>query len=183
MKYTVAELAENFTRALSEIARALDEAGAVWMLVGGLAVGGWTEPRATKDLPCWSRPSVAGVVVSPAQLADVAEGGPLRLHTSRPGEPSLVIDFLCVGTPFEREALSRRRVLTLFGVQLFVASPDDLLIYKLIAARPQDLADVDRLIRFGRCPEDESYVRRWARDWDVEERLGHALAVARRDAP
>ena len=30
MKYTVAELAENFTRALSEIARALDEVGAVF---------------------------------------------------------------------------------------------------------------------------------------------------------
>ena len=61
----------------------------------------------------------------------------------------------------------------LVGVPLFVASSDNQLIYKLIAS-PQDLVDVDRLIRFGRRPEDAGYVRRWARVWDIEDRLYRA---------
>ena len=69
------------------------------------------------------------------------------------------------------------------GVELPIVSPDDLLIYKLIAGRPQDLADIDKLVRFGRAPVDEPRVRRWAREWEVEDRLDRALATARRDSP
>jgi hypothetical protein len=76
--------------------------------------------------------------------------------------------------------LSRRRELDILGVRLFVASPDDLVIFKLIAGRPQDFADIDRLIRFGRAPEDEGYVRKWAREWEVESEFDRALAAARR---
>jgi hypothetical protein len=102
-----------------------------------------------------------------------------RAYEGRPGV-ELMVDLLCAGTPLEREALRRRRSASMFGVDIWVIGPDDLLLYKLIANRPQDLADVDELIRFGRAPEDLEYVRQWARDWEIEDRLDRSLDLASR---
>jgi hypothetical protein len=194
MKFTPAELAETFAGTLKKVAEIFSAEGQPWMLIGGLAVGAWTEPRATKHIDfAISLPSDVekfakaladvGFAEAPRQLREVAtEGGVVRLNLSGPQPMPIVVDLLCAGTDFERTALSRRRSLTVLGVSLFAASPDDLLIYKLIAGRPQDLADIDRLIRFGRVPEDLEYVRRFAREWGVEERFDAALVTARRDS-
>lgn len=190
MTFSAAELERTFSALLAGLAEALAETGVDWMLVGGLAVGAWTEPRATKDCdialavrdPDALERSLAalGLEVARGDLRRAAEGGVVRLALARPAEPRLVVDLLCAGTSFEHEALSRRRWADVMGVRIAIASPDDLLLYKLIAGRPQDMADVDRLIRFGRTPEDDAYVRRWAREWDVTDRLERALETARR---
>lgn len=191
MKYTVAELAETFERLLHDLGGVLDEQAVSWMIVGGLAVGAWTEPRATKDcdlavaVPADTAALSAalqrvGLTVQRGDLSRAAAGGSVRLRLENDGMLPLVVDLLCAGTPFEHEALSRRRRLDVLGVPSHVVSPDDLVIYKLIAGRPQDLADIDRLLRFGRAPEDETYVRRWAREWGVEGRFDHAIDAARR---
>jgi len=191
MKYTVAELAETFAELLRELGSALDGEGVEWMLVGGLAVGAWTEPRGTKD--CDLAIAVpedaaslaaaltdAGLVVVRGDLERAQKGAAVRLHYERPGVPALAVDLLCAGTPFEHEALARRTRLAVFGVSLPVVQADDLIIYKLIAGRPQDLADIDKLLRFGRAPADDDRMRRWAQAWSVEERLDSAIAAARR---
>jgi hypothetical protein len=187
-KFSVAELTEVFGGVLPRIAKVFEAQGQPWMLLGGLAIGAWTEARATKDcdfalaLPTDVKPLEAalraeGFTAAKGSLAEVAaEGGVVRLSSA--GRPSVVVDLLCAGTEFERTALSRRRPLTVLGVSLHVASPDDLVIYKLIAGRPQDLVDIEKLIRFKRAPEDEAYVRRWAREWGVEDRLDQVLRAA-----
>jgi hypothetical protein len=47
--YGAADLERIFGEQLSAVARALSALGAEYMLIGGLAVGVWLEPRATKD--------------------------------------------------------------------------------------------------------------------------------------
>lgn len=189
MKYAPSELEEVFKNLLRDATDVFDAEGLEWMLIGGLAVCAWTQPRATKDTDfALTLPpqvdalaeglSAKGFEVTAAMLERVRDGGVVRLTTT--GSPLLVMDLLCAGTDFEREALSRRRELTLFEQRLWVASPDDLLVYKLVAGRPHDMADIDSLIRFGRAPEDAEYVRRWAREWDVEARFDAALAAADR---
>jgi hypothetical protein len=190
VKYTPAELAAAFGELLARLAGALDGAGVPWMLVGGLAVGAWTEPRGTKDCDLAvsaADPAVLeralgaiGLRVVRGRLDQVAHGGTVRLAAIRPDAPPLVVDLLCAGTDFERAALRRCRRATVLGVPLAIVSPDDLVVYKLIAGRPQDLADVDRLLRFGRAPEDEAEVRRWLGEFGVADRLDAALVAARR---
>lgn len=106
MKYTVAELAETFAELLRALGGALDRAGVEWMLVGGLAVGAWTEPRGTKDCD------------------------------------------LAIAVPEDATSLART------------------------------LADAGLVVVRG----DLQRVRRWAREWDVEERLDSAIVAARRGA-
>jgi len=184
--YAAEELHVVFGPVLRRLSATLEASGQPWMLIGGLALGAWTEVRGTKDcdfavaLPAdytGFDMALQRAGFSPAKggIAEAAaEGGVVRLRSAAPGESPVFVDLLCAGTEFERSALSRRRRLEVLKerIPLYVVSPDDLAVYKLIAGRP--------LIRFKRVPEDEAYLRRWAREWGVEDRLDAALRSAAR---
>ncbi len=188
--FGAAELEAAFGALLKKVAGSLEEEHIEWMLIGGLAVGAWTTPRGTKDVDlALAVPDrgkleafmkAADLEATPAQLSGAASGGVIRAKRTIEGQPPLIVDLLCAGTDFEREALSRRQRTEVFGTPVWIVSPDDLLLYKLIAGRPQDMADVDRLIRIRGVPEDAPRVRRWAEEWQVDDRLDRAIESAKR---
>lgn len=108
MKYTAAELEVTFAQTLKQVCEAFDALSVPYMLIGGLAVGAWTEPRGTKDvdLAISLDGDAAAVDASLRQVGlssfrgdwQVAakEGGTIRLRTG--GAVPLVIDLLCSGT-------------------------------------------------------------------------------------
>ena len=62
-------------------------------------------------------------------------------------EPSGVdLDVSLAWLPFELEAIGRAKTIDYAGVTIRIPRPDDLVIYKLVAARPRDLEDVERLL-------------------------------------
>lgn len=188
MKYDASELQRVFAEQLMSVGRALSSLRAEYMLIGGLAVGVWSEARATKDcdlsvhvlgshddlrdaLEC------AGLDVSRGDLARALENGEaIRLRRRGVEDEPIVVDLLFASTPFEIEALSRRRPLRVLGVDLPVATPEDLFVFKLIAGRPQDLADAQRLFALHGSTFDAARVRRWCRDFGVERRLDPFIA-------
>lgn len=183
MKYGAAELERAFAEQLRAVSDALSHVGAEYMLIGGLAVGVWAEPRATKDAHLSVRLlarvdvlgdalSNAGLEVARGDLARAVERGEaVRLRRGAPSEGPIVVDLLFATTPFEIEALSRRRPLRVLGVELPVTTPEDLLIFKLIAGRPQDLADAHQLHEVHGATFDLQRVRRWCRDFGAEDRV------------
>jgi hypothetical protein len=153
------------------------------MLIGGLAVGVWSEPRATKDCDLSVR-----VLASPARLRDAlanagldvirgdlgqaqTQGEAIRLRRRGQTDEQIVVDLLFATTPFEIDALGRRESLRVLGVEVPVASPEDLFVFKLIAGRPQDTADAHRLFALHGTTFDLVRIRRWCRDFGVEDRL------------
>ena len=68
----------------------------------------------------------------------------------------------------------RRAAVEIAGVTIPVATPEDLIVYKLIADRPRDRDDVLAILRTqaraGRAL-DWAYVERWTRFWNVSDRL------------
>ncbi len=62
-------------------------------------------------------------------------------------EPSGVdLDVSLASLPFEVEAIRRSETRDYAGVTIRIPRPDDLVIYKLVAARPRDHEDVERLL-------------------------------------
>lgn len=60
------------------------------------------------------------------------------------------------------------------GRKAWVVSPEDLILLKLIASRPRDIADVfDVLLAQGQL--DEEYLRNWANQLGVTSRLDDVL--------
>jgi hypothetical protein len=125
-----------------------------YLIVGGYAVIRYTQPRYTKDLDLWVRPTkenarrVAaalhefGIPLIEVTEADLAAEG-LQFMV---GLPPCAADFLTTvpGLEFER-AWSSRHISELDGIQLPYLSKPDLLASKAAAGRPQDLADIAEL--------------------------------------
>jgi hypothetical protein len=58
---------------------------------------------------------------------------------------------------------------------MWVVSPEDLILLKLLAGRPRDLGDVADVL-FMQCKLDETYMRRWARELSIGAQLEKALS-------
>lgn len=119
----------------------------------------------------------AGLEVVRGDLAHArAQGEAVRLRRRGRTEEPIVVDLLFASTPFEIDALARRQPLRVLGVDVPVASPEDLFVFKLIAGRPQDLADAHRLFALHGSTFDPVRVRRWCRDFGIEDRLDPFIA-------
>jgi hypothetical protein len=79
---------------------------------------------------------------------------------------------------FQKSALARRRRVELEeGFHADVISPEDLLLYKLVAYRNKDRAAIERLLAI-QSALDWEHVRRWAARLGVTSRLEEALREA-----
>ena len=92
-------------------------------------------------------------------------------------------DIFLATDAFQKSALSRRRRVDLEeGFQTDVISPEDLLLYKLVAYRNKDRAAIERLLTVQSALEWK-YVREWALRLDVTTRLKEALRDAGLNPP
>lgn len=116
----------------------------------------FTEPRFTKDLDIWIRPSpenaarvyralaAFGAPMQELRVEDLEKAGTIFQIGVAPSR----IDVLTSIEDVEFEAAWRRKVASRYGdVSMHVLSAEDLLINKRAVARPQDLLDVARLER------------------------------------
>lgn len=67
-------------------------------------------------------------------------------------------------TPFDASALARKQRVELFGTKVWVASAEDLVLYKLIAHRYKDLGDVETVLVRMQKRLDLGYLRSWAEE-------------------
>jgi hypothetical protein len=135
---------------------ALSDAGVEFLVVGAHAVMVYTEPRYTKDLDIWIRPTNDNAIRAYRALA--AFGAPMGDLTPEDLEtPGTIfqigvapnrIDVLTSVEALQFEDAWRRRVPTSYGgVAIHVLSAEDLVVNKRAVARPQDLLDVEKLER------------------------------------
>ena len=135
---------------------ALSAQGADFLVVGGHAVMLYTQPRYTKDLDVWVRPTSENAERVFQALADF--GAPLvNVKVEDFAAPGTIfqigvapnrVDILTSleGIEFE-QAWAARTKSTYGGVPIGVLSAEDLIANKRAVARPQDLLDVEALTR------------------------------------
>ena len=76
------------------------------------------------------------------------------------------IDVALAAFPFEIEAIDRATPWPLQeSIVLHTCSAEDLVVYKLVAARPQDLVDMEGIVRRQRGRLDLDRIRRWGREF------------------
>lgn len=133
---------------------ALDQAGVDYALVGGLAVAVWGVPRATKDIDLLILPeSLARAMAAVRTCGFTLEALPMEfkdgttLHrvnkVDRDGN-LMTVDFMLVDRTLAPAWESRTR-LPFGGEHVVVISREALISMKALAARPQDIADIQNL--------------------------------------
>ena len=182
----VAELAmeAEIPTLLAEAWAALGDAGVACAVIGGCARNAYAEVRATKDVDfvveasAENYPAVVEALerrgFRRATVVGAEAGGVPDLELFRDGEGRRV-DILFAHTDFERSALSRRELREPYaGVRVSVVSPEDLIVYKLLAGRPQDRLDVLAMLDSfaqGSRTIDWAYVEHWCDVWEARDAL------------
>ena len=139
-----------------ELFVALSDAQADFIVVGAHAVMVHTEPRYTKDLDVWVRPTRENARRVLDALA--AFGAPLGELTeddlSRPGTifqlgmaPNRIDVLTSIDAVTFQDAWQRRLLRSYDGAPIATLSIEDLIRNKSAVARPQDLIDVEMLER------------------------------------
>jgi hypothetical protein len=90
---------------------------------------------------------------------------------------SVDVDVFLAESPYQEELLGRRQKATVDERTIWLVSPEDLVLLKLIADRPRDLLDVGDVL-FSQGQLDTAYMRKWAANLGVLDRLEKALSDA-----
>ncbi|MDP3775767.1 MAG: nucleotidyl transferase AbiEii/AbiGii toxin family protein [Gemmatimonadales bacterium] len=160
---------------VAALARALDERGLPFMLIGGQAVLVHGRPRLTEDID-------VTLGADPSRLADVLavcatlglEALPRDLERfvrdtfvlpARDPATGIRVDFIFSTTPYEPQAIERADHLTIGGADVPVATAEDLILHKLFAGRARDIEDAESVVRRKGGALDWDYLRRWAREF------------------
>mgnify|MGYP001565115574 CR=1 FL=1 len=152
----------------------VQDTGLDYVTIGGIAVSAQAEPRSTKDVDL--------VIVLPAEqvnnlLSEIERRGLVISRKSQvreklmQGRPAKVIwdkrfsfDLRLANYTIDMQALVRARPVELkkYGVTLKIASPEDLVVYKLALFDETDRKDIKQIIKF--TPGlDWDYIRLQAR--------------------
>lgn len=153
----------------AEFADYLKSLGGEVALIGALAAVRYrSQPRETTDVDFLVR----SMHDLPARLE--ADGYEVKV-VAEPGdpEPYLVflrgngvrVDIMVAGTEFQRSALDR----AIDGV----ITVEDVIVFKLLAWRARDRADIDSILSAGH-DLDLGYIQHWVDEWQVTDRWSQA---------
>jgi hypothetical protein len=168
------------------------------VLVGGLAAGIHGEPRATldADLIAFLPEDDLDRLMAVARRHGVRFSAAAIRHGAtkdaffRMRIGGLQVDFLVGRSAFEFDVLTRRQWVNLFGVRVPVATPEDVILMKLVAGRPQDWQDARAVLARHGDRLDGRYMSGWAKELRVQRGRGRAIrrlarlrAMRYREAP
>ncbi|MES1164372.1 MAG: hypothetical protein ABUR63_01335 [Verrucomicrobiota bacterium] len=172
---------------------ALDSAGIPYMLTGSFASSFHGAPRATQDIDIV-------IASTAAQIRALVKSLPpdeyyvdldTALDAQRREGQFNIIDFgsgwkvdLIVrkSRPFSREEFDRRNSVDMLGMQLSIASAEDVIVAKLEWAKlgesQRQVDDAVGILKIRADQLDLPYIRRWVRELDIEAQWQTACAAA-----
>jgi len=162
-------------------AEVLDGLGVRYAVFGGIAANMWERIRVTRDADFL----VSAESVDVAQLkeamrnagfAHLDEANHVRLedlgilrfwYPAGPMGFSIKTDVALGSSEFHQQVLDRRILVRAFGREYPVASVEDCILLKLVAARAIDLADAADLMLIHKGQVDLAYLHQWAQNLGV----------------
>jgi len=154
-----------------------------FVVVGGIAAGILGEPRATTDVDI--------ITFMPKEDLDgfLRFAGKKKVKLSeklirknaysdaffRVYIAGTQVDFILGESDFEFQVLTRAIKGKLYGVKIPVASPEDMILMKLVSGRALDLIDAKAIqLRYGK-KLDDGYIEKWGKRLKVQRGRGHVI--------
>lgn len=143
-------------------------------VIGGMAASLLGRPRLTRDVDAlvlvdeghWADFLTAGAGYGfiPRRNDTLAFARETRVFLLRHQETGIDVDIVFGSLPFEKEAVAQATRVDLGGVRVPLPLPEDLIIMKAVAHRPQDLADIEAILA-AHPKVNLRRVRRWVREF------------------
>ncbi len=165
------------------VLRFLEASGIRYVIVGGFAAGLLGEARATadvdlvtflprEDLERFIRFAHKRRIRIPARTIRERAYRDAYFRIKVAGTQ---VDFIVGESGFEFDILTRSRKTRIYGMSIPVATPEDMILMKLVSGRAIDWADAKAIhVRHGRTL-DTDYLEGWARSLKVQRGRGNAI--------
>ncbi|MBI5560904.1 MAG: nucleotidyl transferase AbiEii/AbiGii toxin family protein [Deltaproteobacteria bacterium] len=175
-------------KTLKEIIRVLEHTRGIkaYALIGGLAVGGWIAPRATKDidilvdLSITNRSAIEEILkklLNSGFKGGLEIGGPeddIKFCIKAVSSGKIPVDIIFASRKWEAEIAEEGvAVRVLEGISIPLAKPEGLIALKLRAGGFQDVADAARLLM--EADYDLQILRKLTKRARVDKRLERML--------
>lgn len=157
----------EFEKSLNRIDELCNKNGIRYAIIGGLAVIAYGSHRTTKDIDltvlCELEDMENIFTIFSSEFSALPED-PLIFFKKNFVLPSkdklneIRIDISSGLTGFDKDVIEHRKRLKFGNTEFYVCSLEDLIIYKLFAARYQDLADVEELISANKNIINKNYL-------------------------
>lgn len=169
-------MVENLVEGVVKLQTRLGNASVSSVVIGGLAVVVWGEPRLTRDVDIkvqlqrdqaanlldLLRPDYKLLSDDPAQT--LQRMGMLFVQNA----DGLRLDLLLADTPFDTQVIDRGVKIEIRpNRSIVVCTPEDLILYKLISTRPRDREDVWGIVRRQGDDLDDTYLMNWLRQFEL----------------
>jgi hypothetical protein len=178
---------------LTRLAGLLDAAKVPYMIVGSLGSMYYSMPRSTNDIDIVINPTPAQLNAFLQSLPDEAYYVSRAAAAAALNKRSMFniidyqtgwkVDFICrKSRPFDVEAFSRRRLVSMDGAEFVCISAEDSILSKLEWAKGREsemqMRDVLSVVLVQWDELDHSYLEKWAQELGVTDGLTAVLAEA-----
>lgn len=152
------------------------------MLIGGLTVGIWGEPRATVDIDFLVAIGSDDfdtlkhkLIESSSRFVFIHDkpmvfGKITFLRATIKSNTDISVDFVFADDEFKNRALQRKETVKVNDFLLNISSPEDLIILKLLSGREQDRLDAEKIIKIQKENLDMEYIKEWLQQLGIEFR-------------
>lgn len=165
---------------LGDLAEVLRRRRLKWYVFGAQAASYYGHPRMTEDVDVTVRVPegrLRGLIAALGKATFAPRVDDVETFVARARvipffhrRTSMPLDLVLAADGLEEQFIERAIVVDLGGVEVPILSPEDVIITKVIAARPQDLLDVRAILDVRRATLDLSRVRGVLKE--LEEALG-----------
>jgi len=165
---------------LSVLKRLLEKAECQWMIIGGVAASLLGKPRFTADVDAVALiedkelPNLLKVAKRrgfEARIKDAVEFAKKnRVLLFKHTKTGINVDLSLGLLPFEIEAIKRSKRFKIANIAFNLPTPEDLIIFKAVAHRPQDLEDIRDIVKI-HTKVNKNYIKK------IVKELAHALEM------
>jgi len=168
---------KGLLKVFNELEIAAQESNVKIVIMGGLAVSIYAQPRATMDID--------GIIELDERDIDIFLTATARRGFRRDKENPIrkikglsfitlfypagkvYVDLFLAGSDFQKNVIKRAHRVKVEDVHLEVISPEDLILVKLLSDRPRDTEDVRQILLESSEDLDFKYLEEWGRSLGV----------------
>ena len=141
---------------IAALEKAMKKSKCRWMIIGGVAASLLGKPRFTADIDAVvsiGDKEISGILKMMNRMGftprikkaeEFAKKN--RVLLLRHKKSNINLDMSLGTLPFEGEAIARSRLQRIGGVSFYLPTPEDLVIFKAVAHRPQDIMDIREIV-------------------------------------
>lgn len=163
-----------FKEIIKNIAVALNRKKIPYMIIGGQAVLLYGEPRLTRDIDITLGMGIDEIekiieVINETGLKvlvkDISKFVNETMVLPAIDEKTKIrVDFIFSFTTYEKQAINKAKRILLDDIEVYFASPEDIIIHKIFSGRPRDIEDIKSILLKNKNINIK-YINKWLKEF------------------